>query len=311
MLIAVFGTAAAQQSYPSKPIRLIIPYPPGGSTDPVARLVGQKLTEIWGQQVFVDSRPGGNTVIGTDALAKSAPDGYTLLLTTNAIVILPHLIASLPYDSVNDLAPVATLIGSEYVLALYPGVPANNLQELIALAKSKPSELNYASSGSGSLGHLAAELFNMMAGVKIQHIPYKGGGLSFVDLIGGQVQLAFNNPIIIIPHIKTGKLKAIAISGEARSPLLPQVQTFAEAGLLGFSAKNWFGIIAPGATPKGIINKLSTEIGRILTMPELKEALAKQGMDPFVSTPEQFAALMKADSARYGKVIRAANIKIE
>jgi len=301
--------AAAQQDYPNKPIRFIVPFPPGGSTDPVARLIGQKLTESWGQQVIVDNRPGGNTIIGTEALAKSAPDGYTMSLATSTFVISPHLVPSLPYDSFKDFAPVATLASSEFVLVLNASVPANNLQEFIALAKSRPGGLNCASTGTGSANHLASEFFNMLAGIKTQHIPYKGGGPALTDLLGGLVQMAFNPPLAYLPHIKTGRLKAIAISGESRHSSLPQVPTFTEAGLPGYSIGYWIGVLAPTGTPKAIIDKLSTEIGRILAMPDTKEKIAVQGMDSFISSPEQFAALTKADMAKWGKVIKAAGIK--
>ena len=310
-LIALAGVAAAQPTYPNKALRLIVPFPPGGSTNIVARIIGQKLNESLGQAVIVDNRGGGNTIIGTDALAKSAPDGYTLLFATSTVAIQPHLIANLPYDVFKDFAPVATLTKSEYILALHPSVPANNLQEFIALAKAKPGQLNYGTSGAGGPQNLAGELFNILAGVKIVHIPYKGGGPAFIDLIAGQVQLAFNNSINVLPHVKTGKLKAIAISGETRASVLPQVPTFTEAGLPGFDVRNWFGILLPAGTPRPIIDKLSAEFGRILTMADVRDKLDSQGVDPFVSSPEKFAALIKADYVTYGKVIKTANIKID
>ena len=312
VLMAFASLAAAQQAYPNKPIRFIVPFPPGGSSDPVARLVGQKLSESWGQQVIVDNRPGGNTVMGSEALAKSPPDGYTILLVTPTThVINSLLLQNLPYDSISDFAPVTTLTKSEYVLVLNPLVPANTLPEFIALVKSKPGELNYASSGTGTGTHLAGELFNIGAGVKIQHIPYKGGGQSLTDLMGGRVQLSFSVPIALIPHIKSGKLKAIAITGETRFSRLPQVPTFAEGGLPGYDLKSWQGIFLPGRTPRAIIDKLSTEIGRIMAMPDVGEKLDAQGMTPVVSTPEQFAEMINTDVARFAKIIKTANIKVE
>ena len=310
VLIAFAGSAAAQQAYPNKPIRFIVPYAPGGGTTIVARLIGQKLTESWGQQVLVDNRPGGNTIIGSEALVRSAPDGYTILLTANTHAINPNLLA-LPYDSIKDFAPVATVTSSELILVLHPSLPANNLQEFVALAKSKPGQLNYASSSTGGTQHLAGELFDVMAGVRMQHVPYKGSGQALTDLVGGQVQLAFMSPINAIPHIKTGQLKAIAISGEARLWALPKVPTFTEAGLPGFEVRSWFGFLAPAGTPKEIIAKLSTEIARILALPDFKEKLASQGANPFISTPEQFAALIKADIAKFAKIIKNANIKLD
>ncbi len=310
-LMALAGSAAAEQAYPNKPIRFISPFAPGGSTDLLARLVGQKLTESWGQQVIVDNRPGGNTVIGSEVLVKSPPDGYTIMVVTSGHAIHPSLIPYLPYDTVKDFAAVATVSSTEFVLVLHPSVPANNLQEFIALAKSKPGQLNYASSGSGGGPHLAAELFSIMAGVKLQHVPYKGGGPALSDLLGGQVQALMSTPIAAINHIKSGRLKAIAISGETRLSALPQMPTFTEAGLPGLEVRNWYGILAPAGTPKEIIEKLSTELARILAMPDFKEKLDSLGMDPFISTPGQFAALIKADMIKYAKIIKTANIKLE
>ena len=291
--------ALAQATYPTKPIRFISPFAPGGSTTAMARLIGQKLTESWGQQVIVDNRPGGNTIIGTDTLAKSTPDGYTIILTTNTHVINPSLIPKLPYDPIKDFAPVGTVYSSEFVLVINPTVPAGNLQELIALAKSRPGQLNYATTGAGGSGHLANELLNILAGIKTQHIPYKGAGPALVDLIGGQVQMFINNPLTVIPHIKSGRLKAIAITGEARVAALPQVPTFTEAGLPGLDVKPWFCVLAPAGTPKTIIDKLSTEIARIMAMPDVQDYLAKQGMDPFSSTP---GTVSHADEVGHGEV---------
>jgi len=311
VLMAIGGTVAAQLSYPIKPIHAIVPFPPGGSNTFLARLFGQKLTEGLGQQVIVDNRPGGNTIIGTEALAKSPADGYTLIFVSSAHVINSLLLPNLPYDTIKDFAPVATLVSTEQVLVLNPQVPANNLQEFIALAKSKPGQLNYATPGAGGPSHLAAEMFSILTGVKMQHIPYKGAGQSMTDLIGGQVQLTFSNPINIVANIKSGKLRGLAISGANRSSVLPQVPTFTEAGLPGFGAGFWQGVLAPAGTPKGIIDTLSAEIVKILAMPDIKEKLSNQGQEPFYSTPEQFAALMKADLAKYANVIKTANIKIE
>jgi tripartite-type tricarboxylate transporter receptor subunit TctC len=307
------GTALAQsaQNYPSKPIRFIVPYAPGGSTSHVARLVATKLTESWGQPVLVDNRGGANTVIGTEALARSAPDGYTIGLTTSSLATLPHLIASLPFDPVKDLAPVAPLIATQLVLVLHPSVPANNVKEFIALAKARPNQLNFAAVGTGSSTHLAGEVFKSVTGVKMQHVAYKGTAPALTDLIGGQIQLNFDTPVTSIPHIRSGKLKAIAITGKNRLASLPDVPTFAEAGLPEYDFQIWFGVIAPAGTPKDIISKLSTEIARVLALPDVKESLALQGLDPFNLSPDQFGALLRADLDKYGKVIKAAGIKIE
>jgi tripartite-type tricarboxylate transporter receptor subunit TctC len=311
MLLAIAGPAAAQQAYPNKFIRMIVPFPPGGANTILARMLGQKLTESWGQQVVVDNRGGGNTIIGSEALVKSPPDGYTLILVSSAHVINPLLLPNLPYDAIKDFAPVASIASTEQLLVIHPSVPANNLQEFIALAKSKPGQLNYASSGTGGVQHLAGEYFNMMAGVKIQHIPYKGGGPAITDLIGGQVQVYFAATSVAIPLINTGKIKALAISGESRLPALPQVPTFDEAGLPGYEGKGWFAVLAPAGTPKNIIDKLSTEIGRIVAIPDIKEKLVSLGVAPFICTPDQLAALMKTDMARFAGIIKTADIKIE
>ena len=309
-LIVLAGAAAAQQAYPDKPLRLLVPYAPGGSTDLLARLIGPKLTEAWNQPVIVDNRPGGNTIIGTQALTKATPDGYTILLMAIAHTIIPNLLP-VPYDPLTDFAPVATVGRGELVLVIHPSVPANTLAELIAFAKARPGQLNYASASAGGPLHLAGELLNMLAAVKTQHIPYKGGGPAMLDLLGGHVQMMFSPPPEATPNIRTGRLKALAISGATRSPVLPQVPTFAEGGMPGFTAKNWFGILAPAGTPQPVIRKISAEIARILALPDIREKLLSQGMDPFISTPEEFGALLKADLALYAKIIKTANIKLE
>ena len=309
-LMTCAGIALAQQAYPSKPIRIITPYPPGGGTTPPARLVAQKLTEIWGQQVIVDNRGGGNTVIGSEVVAKSPPDGYTLLFQTGTHVVTPLLLPT-PYDPNKDFAPVATVSLSETALVVHPSVPARTLQQLIALAKSKPGQLNYATSGSGSVTHLAIELVNMLAGIKMQQVPYKGSGPALTDLLGGQVQVYLGVTANVVPHVKTGRLIALAVSGETRLPALPQVPTYTEAGLPGFKVKVWTGIFAPAGTPKEIVEKLSAEINRFLATPDFREKLAGLALDPFISTPEQFAALLKTDTSDFVKVIKAANIKLD
>ena len=308
ILTAFAACAVAQQAYPNKPIRLITPYPPGGTTSPLARIVGEKLTESWGQQVLVENRGGGNTIIGVEAAARSAPDGYTLLLIVQTHVIVPSLMPT-PYDPIKDFTPVGTVSKTELTLVLHPAVPANNLQEFIAYAKSKPGAINYASSGGGTTTHLAAAIFEHRTGVKMQHIPYKGGGPAMTDLLGGQVQAFFQSPLVVMPFVKAGKIKGIAISGEARFPGMPQVPTFSEAGLPGFELGIWYGILAPAGTPKEIVDRLSAELARMLAAPDVREKLENQGMDPFISTPTQFSALMAADYSRFAQVIKAANIK--
>lgn len=303
--------AQAQETYPSRPVRIITPYAAGSSTDIIARLIGPKLTDAWGQPVVVESRPGGNTVIGSDAMVKSRPDGYTLLLVSSTHVLNGLLMRNLPYDTQNDFAPVATIARSELVQVVNPTVPAASLQEFIAYAKSKPGRVTFASSSTGGPTHLAAEMLGLMTGITLQHVPYKGAGAAMADLVGGHVDMHFSAPISVMAHLRSGKLRAIAISGEARSPALPQVPTFTEAGLPGFNMGFWYGLLAPAATPRPVIDRLSTEMARVLALPDIKEKLAGQGANPFVSTPDQFAAMLRADAAKYDKVIRSAKIRLD
>ncbi len=302
--------AYAQDSYPTKPIRFILGYAPGGSSDTVARVFGQKLHESLGQPIVVDFRPGGNTVIAAEILTRAAPDGYTLLMVLNTHAINP-LLMKLPYDPIKDFAPVAPLGVSPYMLAIHPSLPVNNLKEFIAHARARAGGLNYSSSGAGGLGHLSGEMFNQLTGVKMQHVPFKGGGPSTIALLSGEVQLSFIIPILVTGHIKTGKLKGMAVSGKQRLPALPDTPTFAGAGLPSFESTNWFGALAPAATPRAIIGRLSLEFNRIQLLNDVKDKLGAQGIDPLPGTPEQFAALIKSDTEKFAKVVRNANIRLE
>lgn len=310
VLIALAGPAAAQQAYPSKPIRIIVPFPPGASNDILGRIVGKKLTDTLGVQTIVDNRGGASTIIGASALLKSAPDGYTIMVTSGTHLITPLLMPA-PYDAIKDFVAVATIDRSDYLLVVHPSLPANTLKEFIALAKARPGQINYASSAKGSGNHIAAEMLALRTGIKMQHIPYKGGGPAVIDLMAGQVQMFFNSPSSTVPYVKSGKLKPLGVTGEARLPALPNVPTFAESGLPNFDVKSWHGILAPPATPKPIVDLLAGEVAKILAMPDTVETLASLGMAPFISTPEQFAAMMKAEVVRFGKVIKAANIKAD
>lgn len=310
VVLASSFSAFAQSAYPNKPIRWIVPFPPGGSTTIIARLMGQKLTASWGQQIVVDNRGGGNTIIGSEALVKAAPDGYTLLQVTSTHTINPSLLKT-PYDAVKDFSPVATLVGTETLMVVNPAVAANTLKEFIALAKARPGQLNYASSGSGTTNHLAVELFSTLAGVRMQHIPHKGAGPAVTDLMAGQVQMFMNNAVPLTPFVKSGRIRAIAVSGAARLRSLPEVPTFTEAGLPGYEVKSWQGVMAPAKTPVAIIHRLSQEIAKILHTPEVRDNLLTMGADPFVSTPEQFAALIRADLVKYAKLIAEAKIRLE
>ena len=306
------ASAFAQQDYPTKPVRLIVPYAPGGATTILARLAGDKLTERWGQQILVDNRPGGNAIIGSEAMVRSAPDGYTVLMMTSAHVIRPLLTPNLPFDTIKDFAPVATLASSELIMALHPSVPAANLLEFISLAKSRPGQLNYATVGSGGSTHLASEYLNILAGLKTESVPYKGTAPALTDLIGGQVHFFLSPPTdSLVPFIKAGKLRAIAVGGSNRKPALPNVPTFAEAGMPNYQMSLWYGIQAPSATPRRIIDKLSGDFGRVMATAEMKERLLLAELDPMISTPEQFAAMIQAETEKYARIIRTANIKLE
>ena len=309
LLLAAAGTVVAQQPYPSRPVRYIIPYPPGGSTDPMGRMIATKLTERWGQTVIVDNRPGGNTIIGTELLARATPDGYTIGWASAAFFSTPSLIPNLPYDTLKDFVGVTTIGKSRIVLVLHPSVPANNLQEFITLVKAKPGEFNFASSGVGTNTHLSGELFNQVTGTRIIHIPYKGSGPATTDLLGGRVQMSFQVPITVIPFINAGRLKPIAVTGETRLPALAQVPTFSEAGLPKYGLTGVTGIIAPAKTPRPVLGRIASEVAAILAMPSTQEFMARQGSEPFVSTPEQTTVVIKEEIARYARIIKEAGIK--
>lgn len=305
------GPAVAQQDYPNKPIRMVVPYPPGGSNDYLARLFSPKLTELLGRQVMVDNRGGGNTIIGNDLVAKSAPDGYTLLLAGSSQVAIPHLYRSIPYDTINDFTPIAGIARNEFLLIVHRSLPADSVRELIALAKRRPGELNYATSSTGGATHLAAVQFEMLASVKMQQVPYKGGGPAMSDLLGGQVQLAFANPGSVVPLLKAGRLKALAVTGEKRLPGLPHVPTFTQAGLPGLAMRDWYAITAPAGTPKSVVDKLSNVVLKTASMPEVQAGIVKQGLEVFSATPEELDAIRREDMATVAKVTKAANIKVQ
>ena len=311
LLATPAGVPAAGEDYPNRPIRMVVPYPPGGSNDFLARLYGPKITEMLGQQVVVDNRGGANTIIGNNIVAKSSPDGYTLLLAGSTQTAIPHLYRSIPYDSIKDFAPIAGIARSEFLLVVHPSVPVRTLGDLVALAKQKPGELNYATSSTGGPTHLGAVHFEMLAGVKMQQVPYKGGGPAMIDLVGGQVQLGFANPANAIPLVHSGRLRAIAVTGEKRLEALPQVPTFAEAGLPGLALRNWYAVTAPAGPPKAVVDKLSSVILKITAMPEVRAALAKRGLDSFSATPAQLDALRREDMVMNAKVIKAANIRMQ
>ena len=306
---SIFTTAFAAD-YPARPIKMIVGFAPGGGTDLTARPVAAKLSELLGQQVIVENRPGAAGNIATEQVARAAPDGYTILMgTIAALAINPSLYGNLKFDPETDFAPVIQVVDATNVLALHPSVPASSVQELIALARQK--SLSAGSSGIGATGHLAIELFNVMAGVKLVHVPYKGGGPAMTDLVGGQVQLIFATTASAGPQIKAGRIKGIAVTTAKRSALMPELPTIAEAGLAGFDANNWYGIVVPVRTPRAIIDQLNAEVTKVLGMPDVKATLFNQGLDPAPGTPEQFGAYIKSERIKWAKVIKASGAKAE
>jgi len=301
------GTAQAAD-YPTKPIRMLVGFAPGGGTDTTARPIAQKLGDALGQQVIVDNRPGAAGNIATEITANAAPDGYTILMATIAsLAINPSLYSKLPFDPEKDLAPVIQAVDSTNILSLHPSVPANSVKELIALAKQKP--LNFGSSGVGGTGHLAGELFNVMAGTTMSHVPYKGGGPAMIDLVAGNIQLVFATAASAVPQMKTGRIKGIAVTTAKRSGLVPDLPTISEAGLKGFDANNWYGIVVPAKTPRPIVNRLNAEVAKILHMPDIKQFLFNQGLDVAPGTPEEFGAYIRSERAKWAKVVKASGAK--
>jgi hypothetical protein len=308
-LIAAAGAVHAQ-AWPAKPVRMIVPLAPGGSTDVVARLFAAKLGEVWGQSVVVENRPGGSTMIGSEAVARSAPDGYTTLMATSAFPVNFGLYQKVPYK-LGDFAPISNIAESPNVLALHPSVPAKNVKELIALLRSRPGQINYGSGGVGGSTHLAAELFKLLAKVDVVHVPYKGGGPAVTDLIGGQISMIFGNLPAVLPFAKSGKLNVIAIASSKRSPTLPDLPTMSEAGVPGFEASTWAGLMVPAATPPAITGKFHGDVLKAFALPETRERMAANGFDPIGNSPKEFAAYLDAEIARWSKVITAAGIKPE
>ena len=310
MVLFTVGSSAFAQDYPSKPIRFIVVFSPGGSTDILGRAIGQKLSESWSQPVVIDNRPGGGGVIGTEIAAKAAPDGYTILMVSASHAFNPSIYSKLPYDSIKDFVPVTNAAYVPNVILVHPSVPAKSLQELIALAKAKPGELNFSSAGKGSAIHLATELFMMMTGIKMTHIPYKGGGQAVVDLMGGQVHLMFANLASSYSYVKSGKLRALAVTTSKRCPVYPDIPTVAEAGVPGYEFISWFGVLTPAKTPKLVVTKLNNEIVKILRKPDMMDRLQKIGMEIIADTPEQFAAFINAEMIKWAKVIKESGAQI-
>jgi tripartite-type tricarboxylate transporter receptor subunit TctC len=303
--------AANAADYPTKPIRLIVPWPPGGGTDVFARVIGQKLSERVGYTVVIDNRPGASGNIGAEIVAKSPPDGYTIMLATITLATNPSMYKSLSFDPLKDFAPITLVAGVPHVLVVSPSLPVNSVKDLIALAKAEPGKLNYASAGSGSPFHLAAELFKSMTGTTIVHVPYQGGGPAITAVIGGQVQLTFGNLLAVLPLVKSGKLKALGITSAKRSSAAPELPTIAEEGVRGYDFSSWFGFFAPAGTPKATVAKLNQEIVSILETPEMKQRLTQDGADVVASSAQEFGTYLASETKKWAQVIKQAGIRAD
>jgi len=302
---------AAQSAYPNKPMRMIVPYPPGGPTDVLGRIVAQKLSESLGQQVVVENRPGASGMIGSEIVAKAAPDGYTLLTNASIHVINPSLYPKMSFDVLRDFAPVSLIAQVPLILVVNPGLPVKSVRDLIALAKAEPNRLNFGSSGNAAAPHLAGESFKIATGVQMQHVPYKGSAPALTDLIGGQVQLIFDSMPSAMPHVKSGKIKALAVTTAKRSPTVPDLPTIAESGVPGFDISTWYGVWAPAGTPKDIIHKLAAEMAKALQQPAVRERLAALGAEPVGNSPEEFAAYCQSELAKWSKIVKESGARAD
>jgi tripartite-type tricarboxylate transporter receptor subunit TctC len=306
-LAAFISAAAHAADYPAKSVRVIVGLAPGGGTDISARILAQKLSDTLGQSFVIDNRPGAGSMLGTELAARATPDGYTLNFVSPEFTVNPSLQRNMPYDTVKDFAPIVRVVQSQYFLSMRNPAPVNSVSELIALAKAKPGQLNYASSGNGSANHLAGELFKTMAGVSMVHVPYKGAAPATTALLAGEVQVMFSSTTSIIQHVKAGRIKALATTGPNRTPIAPEIPTVAESGLPGFVVTGWFGLLAPALTPKPIIDRLNAEVNRVL--PELRERYGEHGTEPVGGTPQEFAAFIKAEIAKWAKVVQASGAR--
>lgn len=312
LTFALWPITAAAQAYPAKSIRFIVPFPPGGGNDTIARLIGQKLTAATGQQVLVDNRPGAGGAIGAEAAAKSPADGYTMFLAGVATHgINPNLRRKIPYDPLKDFDAVSLIASAPLLVVVHPSLPIKSVRQLVALAKAKPGQINYASNGAGGSSHLAVELFNMMSDTKMTHIPYKGLAPALTDLLSGEVQVMFSSAVAMLPQVKAGKLRAIAMTGARRSPAIPDIPTVAEAGVPGYETGSWYGIVVPAGTPRVAIDRLSREIIAIVRAPEITSRLNDEAVIPVGSTPAEFTAHIKNELARWAKTIKQAGLALE
>jgi len=296
---------AFADNYPSKPVKIIVPFGPGGFTDVVARIIQKELAPVLGQPIIIENRPGAGSTIGTDSVAKAAPDGYTLVMVSTTHVISPHLYKKMPYDAIHDFTPVMRLVEGPYVMVVHPSLPAKNVKEFIALAKSRPGEIFFASSGNGSSQHLVGALFMQMAGIKLTHVPYKGSNAAMQDLLGGQVKVSFVGMPNALPNLASGKLRALAVTTKKRAPDLPDVPTMDEAGVKGYEATIWLAMLAPKGTPRAIVDKLNTDIRKVLADPQAQKLMDKAGVEVAPSSPEALESLMQSEYDRWGKVVKA------
>jgi len=308
---AALPAGVAAQDYPTKALRWIIPYPPGGSSDYLARIIGQKITESWKHTVVIDNRTGANGNIGTEVAAKAPPDGHTLLLVASTFAMNASLYPKLPFDTEKDLAPVSILLFQPYILSVHPSLPARSVQQLLALARAKPGALDYASGGQGNATHIAAELFATMAGVKLNHVPYRGVGIAITSLLSGETQITFAPLVAVQPHMNSGRLRAIAATSPKRIVSLPDLPTVAESGVPGYEEGNWQGVLVPAGTSRPIVTRLNRELVRIMTSTDLKEQIVKLGATVIANTPEEFSAVLRTDIQRYGELIRKLGIRVE
>ena len=303
--------ASYAQNFPTRPLRIVVPYAAGGSTDVLARMVGQKLTAVLGQPVVIDNRTGAGTIIATEIVARAAPDGYTLLMATPPLTIAAALYEKLPFDTARDFAAVTNIAATSNVLVVHPAVPAQSVKELIALAKANPGKFTFGSSGVGGASHLAVELFRSMAGIELVHVPYKGGSLAVTDLLGGRLTLMFANLTTVQGHIKTGRVRALAIGTAQRSLVVPDLPTVAAAGVPGYEANNWNGVVAPAGTPRAVIERLRREIKAAVDAPEMRERVLQNACEPIADTPAEFARYLATERVKWGKVVREAQVKPE
>jgi tripartite-type tricarboxylate transporter receptor subunit TctC len=311
-LLVGFSQQAALAQYPTKPVHIVVPYPPGGAVDAFARVLSQQLSDVWGQQVVVDNRPGASTMIGAEQVAKSAPDGYTLLLSAElTFVTVPHLYEKIPYDPLKDFAPITALVSATQALVANPSLPAKTVKDIATLTRAKPGELSYGSFGIGSTGHLNMEVLQAMTGARFNHIPYSGAGPAMNDVIGGHINLMFAALSIVKGNVQAGKLRMIGVGSDRRSREFPDVPTISESGVPGFEAKSWFGLVAPAGTPPDIIKKINSDVTKIILDPAFAEKyLAAQGLEPIVGSSNQFVTFIRDETVKWGKVVKDANIKI-